>query len=74
VNPGKFKDVAARMACYKKKQQRKCMSQRKPAVSSELQGGVAPPLSNRPALSLRDLRDLFYLETPLSHELDRETA
>ncbi len=74
MDPGKFSDVAARMACYKKKQQRKAAAQRKPAVPVGLQGGVAPPPANRPIFSLRDLRDMFYLETPLSHERDGEAA
>lgn len=74
VDPGKFKDVAARMACYKKKQQRKAAAQRKPTAPAKLQGGVTPTASNRPIFSLRDLRDMFYLETPLSHERDGEAA
>lgn len=68
MDPGKFKTVAERMAAYKKKQQRK--PQRKRPAPVGLQGGVAPVPTNRPAFSLRDLRDLFYLDTPLSREPD----
>jgi hypothetical protein len=74
VDPGKFKDVAARMASYKKKQQRKAAAQRKPVPPVGLQGGVAAIPTHRPAFSLRDLRDMFYLETPLSSEQDEADA
>ena len=72
MDPGKFKTVAERMAAYKKKQQRK--PQRKRAAPVGLQGGVAAIPSHRPAFSLRDLRDMFYLETPLSSEQDEADA
>jgi len=72
VDPGKFKTVAERMAAYKKKQQRKPKRTRPTPVG--LQGGVAAVPTNRPVFSLRDLRDMFYLETPLSSEPDASEA
>jgi hypothetical protein len=64
--------VAERMAAYKAKQQRK--PKRKPPAPAGLQGGVAAIPTHRPACSLRDLRDMFYLETPLSSEQDEADA